>query len=546
MAVVSFDIEELEELTGKKLKKKVLKNKVTMMGCDFEGFENGEVSYEVFPDRPDMLSAEGFARALRYFLGKDEGLRVYETEESDIEVEKEKSVDSVRPYISAAVISNLDLDESALTSLMQVQEKIHKTLGRERTKVAIGIHDMDRVEAPFTYKGVKPEDVEFTPLQSDEKMNLREIGKKHPKGNYVRIIEGNKKWPIIVDKNNRILSFPPVINGKLTEVTENTKNIFIDVTGTDQKAVDQALNIVVTSLAERGGKIKTVSVDGVDKPDLDPKEMEVDLDYVNSLLGLDLSEKNFTELIRSVGFGYSDGEVKVPAYRTDVMHPIDIVEDVAISYGYENFEAVVPDVPGIGIPRKGEELAGKLREIMIGFGFQEVRSTVLTNKNKQFGRMEMDEEDVAEMENPLTEEYSICRKYILPGLMEVLGQNKHRSYPQKIFEIGDVIVTDGKTETGAKNKRKIAGLLCDERVNYVDMASVVDALMKIFDHGLELRKYDSSMYMDGRAGQIIIDGEPAGFVGEIHPEVLENWELEKPVVAFEIDVEVIGKERNQF
>lgn len=546
MAVVSFDIEELEELTGKKLKKKVLKNKVTMMGCDFEGFENGEVSYEVFPDRPDMLSAEGFARALRYFLGKDEGLRVYETEESDIEVEKEKSVDSVRPYISAAVISNLDLDESALTSLMQVQEKIHKTLGRERTKVAIGIHDMDRVEAPFTYKGVKPEDVEFTPLQSDEKMNLREIGKKHPKGNYVGIIEGNKKWPIIVDKNNRILSFPPVINGKLTEVTENTKNIFIDVTGTDQKAVDQALNIVVTSLAERGGKIKTVSVDGVDKPDLDPKEMEVDLDYVNSLLGLDLSEKNFTELIRSVGFGYSDGEVKVPAYRTDVMHPIDIVEDVAISYGYENFEAVVPDVPGIGIPRKGEELAGKLREIMIGFGFQEVRSTVLTNKNKQFGRMEMDEEDVAEMENPLTEEYSICRKYILPGLMEVLGQNKHRSYPQKIFEIGDVIVTDGKTETGAKNKRKIAGLLCDERVNYVDMASVVDALMKIFDHGLELRKYDSSMYMDGRAGQIIIDGEPAGFVGEIHPEVLENWELEKPVVAFEIDVEVIGKERNQF
>ncbi len=541
MAVVSFVVEELEQLVGRGLSRNILENKVPMMGCEFEGIGDGEVEYEVFPNRPDMLSVEGFARALSYFIGTNKGLQSYELGKSGIELNVEKTVEQVRPCISGGVVKNVDLDEAMLRSIMQVQEKIHKTFGRGREKIAIGIHDLEGVESPFTYKGVDPEEVEFTPLQSNKKMNLREIGKKHPKGKYVEIIKKNEKWPVIVDKNRDVLSFPPVINGKLTELTEETKDVFIDVTGTDQKAVDEALNIITTSLAERGGRIETVKIDGKEKPDLSPGKMSVDIKYVNRLLGLDLDKDEFKELAGAMGFGYSDGTVLIPPYRTDMMHPIDVVEDIAISYGYESFDSEIPDVPGTGYSQGIEDFTGNIKEIMLGFGFQEVKTTVLTNKDKQFSKMKKNDEDVAEMENSFSEEYDICRKYIIPGLMDVLSQNQHRSYPQKIFEMGDVVFLDKKSETGTRNRRKAAAVLCDEKVNYVDLASVTESLLEITGVDVEIEKHEEDMFMGERSGTIVANGKDVGVVGEIHPEVLENWNIEKPVVAFEMDLETLRK-----
>ncbi|MFP4117022.1 MAG: phenylalanine--tRNA ligase subunit beta [Candidatus Aenigmatarchaeota archaeon] len=541
MAVVSFDMKELEELVGKKLNKDVLENKVPMMGCEFEGVENRKVNYEVFPDRPDLLSVEGFARALRYFLGVEEGLENYEVGKSGIELKVEDSVDPVRPCISAGVVRNVQLDESVLKSIMQVQEKIHKTFGRGRKKIAIGIHDLDKVEEPFTYKGVDPESIEFVPLQSDKRMDLREIGEKHPKGKYVDILEGNEKWPVIVDKNEEVLSFPPVINGQLTELSEETENIFIDVTGTDGKAVEEALNIIVTSLADRGGGIETVTVNGGQRPDLDPKEMEVDLGYVNKLLGLNLKEGEFEDLIGGMGFGYSEGKVLVPPYRVDVMHPMDVVEDVAISHGYENLKPEIPDVPGTGRSQRIEDLTEKVKEVMLGFGFQEVKTTVLTNKERQFEKMERNLEEAVEMKNSFSENYNICRKYLTPELLEVLRQNQHRSYPQKIFEIGDVLLLDDEEETKTRNKRKASGLICNDEVNYVDLASVVSSILQLLDRKVKFEEYDSGSYLKNRASRIVVDGEKIGEVGEVHPEVLENCRIEKPVVAFELGLESLGK-----
>jgi len=537
MAVVGFDVEELEELVGEELSKDVLENKVPMMGCEFEGMEKGEVEYEVFPDRPDLLSVEGFARALRCFLGVEQGLQEYKTGESGIELKVEDTVDPVRPCISAAVVRNVELDGSVLRSLMQVQEKIHKTFGRKRKKIAIGIHDLDKVEGPFTYKGVEPDSVEFVPLQSEETMNLKEIGEKHPKGKYVEILQGNEKWPVIVDRNDRVLSFPPVINGQLTELSEETENIFIDVTGTDQKAVEEALNIITTSLAERGGAIETVTVNGKERPDLDPGEISVDMDYVNGLLGLGLNEDGFEELIGGMGFGYSDGKVLVPPYRVDVMHPMDVVEDVAISHGYENFKPEIPDVPGTGSSQGIEDFTEKTKELMLGFGFQEVKTTVLTNKERQFRRMEAEEEEVVKMKNSFSEDYGVCRRYLIPELLEVLRQNQHRSYPQKIFEIGDVLLLDEGEETKTRNKRKLSGVICDDEVNYADLASVVSSLLELIGKEGSFEKCSSSSYLKNRSSEVIVDKERVGVVGEVHPQVLENWRIEKPVVAFELDLE---------
>ena len=544
MAVVSFDVKELEDLTGKKLSSDLLENKIPMMGCEFEGLENGNVDYEIFPNRPDLLSVEGFARALRYFLGLDEGVETYKTTKSGQSLEIDKTVDPVRPCISAAIVKNMSMDDSVLKSLMQVQEKIHKTFGRERRKIAIGIHDFDCIEGPFTYKAVDPKKVEFIPLQSTERMDLREIGRKHPKGKYTEILKNHDKWPVIVDKNDEVLSFPPVINGKLTEVTEDTENIFIDVTGTDQRSVDHALSIISTLFWERNGSIETVTVNGKEKPDLDPEEMAVDINYVNKLLDLELSEKEFAELIRGMGFGYSDGKVRIPPYRTDIMHPMDIVEDVGISYGYSNFEVRIPDVPGVGKQQKVEEFSEKVKELIIGFGFQEVKTTVLTNYEKQFLKMEREREEVTEMENPLSGDYKICRKYLLPGLMEVIRQNQHRSYPQKVFEMGDIVKIDKDKDVGTENRRKLGALISNDNVNYSNLASVVSSLMDILGKKPKIKRHKSGTYLENRAGKFVLGDKEIGTVGEIHPKVLENWGIEKPVVAFELDLDLIRKNKS--
>lgn len=539
MAVVSFGREDLEELVGKKLSEKDLKNKVPMMGCDFEGIDKDTVEYEIFPDRPDLLSIEGFARALRYFLEISKGLEEYEVSKGKIKVEVDKSVKEVRPYFIGGIIRDLKLTEEILKSLMQFQEKIHKTFGRKRKKIAIGIHDLDKVEPPFKYEAVKPESVDFIPLEKKKKMNLKEIKENHPKGKYAKIIEESRKWPIIKDTNENILSFPPVINSKLTQVTKETKNLFIDITGTDEKAVNQVLNLITTALAERNGKIETILVGGKKTPNLKPESIKVNLDYVKKLLDFDLTENEFENLIKGMGYGYSKQKVLVPPYRVDILHPIDIVEDVAIGYGYEKFEPRIPNIPGIGKPDEIEEFTDKVKELIIGFGFQEVKTSVLTNKEKQFERMKKKEEEVVEAKNPLSEAHSICRKNLLPGLMEVLKENKHRSYPQKIFEIGDVVKLNEKYESGGINIKKVSAAISDKQINYTDLASMMDSLFKNLGIRYNLKKSQKESYIESRCAEIIVNNQKVGDIGEIHPECLENWDLEKPVVAFEINLEEI-------
>ncbi len=341
---------------------------------------------------------------------------------------------------------------------------------------------------------------------------------------------------MITDSEGMVLSFPPVINGVATEVTEETEDLFIDVTGTDQTAVDQALNLITSLLAERGGTIETVTVDGNVKPEMSPDRIEVDREYINRLLNLDLSDTEVRESLNRMGLDYSEGTAVIPCYRVDVMHPMDVVEDVAIGYGYENFEPKIPDVPGIGSSDEPEEFADRLRDIMMGFGFQEVINTVLTNKERQFTMMEEDEMDVVETENPLSEKHCICRRKLLPGILEVFRQNKHRSYPQRIFEVGDVVIT---TENGADNAKRMSAAITGRKVNYTDIASILDFLLESLGIDYILKEAEGGRFMDSRGAYVLHGDKEIGSIGEINPEVLENWSLEKPVVSLELDIEKV-------
>lgn len=261
MPTVEFDFQELNSLLGRKFKPEELMDRISMLGVDLESIDNNRIIMEIFPDRPDMLSIEGFVRALKGSLGIEKGISNYNVEDSGIKLFIDKSVQDVRPFISAAIIKKISFTEERLISLMDIQEKLHITHGRNRKKVAIGVHDMSKIKAPFFYKAVRPTEISFVPLDMNEKLNLKEILEKHPKGrDYAWTLEGLDRYPIILDKNKNVLSFPPIINGELTKVRESTKEIFIEVTGLNQKAVNQALNILVTSILDRGGKAYTVEI----------------------------------------------------------------------------------------------------------------------------------------------------------------------------------------------------------------------------------------------------------------------------------------------
>lgn len=535
MPVVKFNRKTLEKAVGKKLTEEDLRNKVPMVGCDLESINKEEVEYEVFPDRPDMLSMEGFARTLSYFFDIKKGIPKYSLEDSGIKIKTGKV--EARPHITGAVVKNIEITEEVLKSLMQVQEKIHKTFGRERRKIAVGIHDLDKIKPPFTYKAVNPDNYSFVPLEWNEELTLKQIQEKHEKGRYADILEEHKKWPVITDSEGYTLSFPPVINGKKTEVTEKTKNLFIDITGTDEEAIEKALNIIVTSLAERKAEIQQIEVEGKGKrPNLTPEEIQVDYKYINKLLGENMTEKEVQEKLEGVGFEYiSGGKVKIPPYRADIMHPIDIVEEVAIKKGYKNFKPILPDVPTTAKPDKGKEKEETLKELFMGLGYQEVKNTVLSNKAEQFKKMKRSEEEVVELQNPLNVEHTLCRMNLLPQLLKNISNNQHEPYPQKIFEVGKCVEINKKKETGANTFTKVAAVKTNNQVNYNEATAVLDAFLKNLGISYDLRRSRDPSFIPGRRASIICHGRELGVVGEVHPQVLNNFGIDKPVIALEID-----------
>ncbi|MBC7081300.1 MAG: phenylalanine--tRNA ligase subunit beta [Thermoplasmatales archaeon] len=534
MPVITINCNDLIELIGGKLEREEALEKISDMGLNIEKVEGDEISIEIFPDRPDMLSVEGIARSLRSFFGIERGLKKYRIEKSDIVLKVEKSVKNVRPCIMGCLIKNIKFNSESIASLMELQEKLHFSVGKNRKKVAIGVHDFDKVQPPFVYKGVKPDEIRFVPLASEEEMNLREILMKHEKGiAYAHLLEGKELYPIIVDRYENILSFPPIINGQLTAVTEETKNVFIDVTGTEEKAVRNALIIISTSLAERGGKIYQIKIeDEVEKhtPEFENSKNEVEIEYIKRLLGLDEKERIIEALEKMGHEAYFEGDkivVSSPPWRIDILHKIDIIEDIAKGYGYEKFVETLPKSLTFGSSFSNE----KLHLTMIGLGFNEILTLNLSGKDKEFRKMEIDGNAV-EMENPISSEHEIVRQSLIPSLLDILSKNKHHDLPQQIYEVGDVIKIKNKK---IEQKTLLAGVKIDARANFSECKSIVEAILRNFGKNMELEEKKHPSFIDGRCASLLWEGKEVGYFGEIKPSVICNFELSYPIIAFEID-----------
>ncbi len=538
MPTVTLNKKQFLKLVGKSFSDEVLKDKIPMLGTGLEGITKDEINIEIFPNRPDMLSEQGLARAFKSFMGVKTGLHNVKVIKSNEKVVIDSSVTEVRPFTACCIVKNLNFSDENIKSIIQIQEKLHVTYGRNRKKCAIGIYPIEKIKMPIYYKALEPSKIKFKPLGARREMDGSDVLEAYK--DYAYLLEGKKKYPVFIDSAGKILSMPPIINSEETgRVTEKTKDVFIECSGFSYEVVSKCLLMIAAALADMDGDIYSMELvygkKKIRSPDFTPSLMKLDLKYVNERLGLKLSEKDVAKLLSKMGYGYKNKKVLVPAYRADILHPIDLVEDIAIAYGYENFVEEIPNVATIGAEAPIEIFKNKLTDILVGYGLIEVNTFNLTSKMNQVNRMNVDL-SVVELANALNEDYNVLRTWLIPSFLEILKNNKHNEYPQEFFGFGDIFKKDESTETGVKEYKRLCCMLCSKEANFTSIKQIFDGLFSSIDVAYEIRAVEHPSFISGRAARISVKGKDVAYIGEINPAVLKNFELEYPVVCFELNI----------
>jgi phenylalanyl-tRNA synthetase beta chain len=511
------------------------------VALDIEGVDNNVIRVEYNPNRPDFSSDYGIARALHGLLGIETGMPKFKIAgKSKYSVRIEQQVKKIRPYIAALVAKNGKLDYETIKQLIAMQEDLHNGVGRMRKKASIGIHNLDAIQFPVTYRVIGG-DYAFVPLGESSSKTIEQILKVSETGKqYGHILSKFDRYPIIIDIAGTTLSLPPIINGDATKVDTNCRNLFVEVTATDQKAAEDMLAIIAITLYDAGFEIRTVTVGSKETPQMQPRQIAVDIRYVNSILGLELSVRQAITCLRKSRLDAKAREGKItctiPRYRTDITHPIDIAEEVAIGYGTYNLEPALPDSTTAGQRSILSTYLDAARRAMTGLGMLESLNFSLTSKEVQYDSFGITASDMLSVDGSKSIEHEILRKSLLPSLLQSLSRNVHEEYPQRLFEIGKTFRKNG-TIVESWN---IAAVAAHSEVGYTEIKSAMQALLSsCFGKDVSTKAVESPFFMAGRCAEVIVDGKVVGVIGEVTPLALENFKLRVPVAGFEINLSAL-------
>lgn len=549
MPVVNLRVDKLLKLLKREISLEELSEYLALLGLSVEERQDNILRVEYNPNRPDFSSVYGVARALQGFLGIRTGLPRYRPSKPRVKMYVDASVKDIRPFIGCAVVRGLRLDEDDLQELIAMQEDLHWIIGRNRKKMAIGLHDFSALIPPFTYRAVKPDEVRFTPLKDYRRMTPAEVLAKNEIGRkYSWLVASLQRIPVLVDARGEVFSMPPVVNAALTELTPGVRDVFIDVTGTEKERVSQALNILSSALADAGGKVEQVSVLYKEgrwlTPDMRPYKMQLDVKMASALTGLELTPTAAARLLRRMRMDVAvkgrSLTVTYPAYRVDILHPADLVEEISIAYGYNKMEPIKPASNTYGRYLYTSEFYEKICEVMVGLGFSEVYNLLLTNEKAHYEIVLMDEERHVMLANPATREYTMLRTSLIPSLLSNLAMNKDNLYPQRIFELGDVVLPDEGVPEKAVRRKRLAAATAHADAGYTEIKSVLDELFKQLGKTPAYSPISKKTFIEGRCASVIVDGVSVGVAGEIAPQVLENLGLAMPAAVFEIRIEELA------
>ena len=522
---------------------------------DVESLDGDAISIEVKDsNRPDIWSVEGIARALKGYLGIGRIKQITIAGKSNLNVVVDKGVKPIRPFISTAIVKGLQPTDEALKSWIDLQEKLDQTYGRKRKRASIGFYQADLIQSPLSYTVANPDIITFAPLGSEEKQSLREIVSTHPKGSeYGEIISQFESWPVLVDGADNVLSLPPVINSNdLGRITTGTRNILVEVTGTNAVTVHNTLKIVVSSLAERGGRIYSCletypygTPRRLVSPDLSPTATSLRLSHINKLLGTSVRLREASRFVERAGYRVRRAtgdtiQLEIPCYRTDIMHSVDMMEDIAIAMDINKLKPEWPRIWTVGNLAKETDENESVAEIMIGLGFQEVLTYALTSPVVVSNNVPSSQGKLVELLNPRMTTHTVLRNWLLPSLLETLSHNTHVDYPQRIFEIGPCIGRRENETHPIQETRRLATVTIHANAGFTEIRSSLDALAKNKGRSFQIKETEHPSFLSGRCGAIIENGTEAGIIGELSPRVIKSWGLNLPAAAFEADMSALS------
>lgn len=491
-------------------------------------------------NRPDLFSLEGIARALRPFLGLG-APPSYAPRAGGLEFLVDETVLAIRPEVSVGLVRGVALDEAGLARLLDTQGKLDLTYGRKRARVSIGLHDAAPLKGPITYKAVPPESASFAPLAADgaersPARSLAAILEGHPKGReYAHLLAGKPRYPLLVDAAGEVLSMPPIINGRLTELKAGRRDVFIDVTGTSRDAVTACARLLAMLLADRGGAVETVKVlrpgePSAFEPDLSARVHRVGLPAAARLLGVPLRADEAALALERLGHrasvvpGGASLDVLVPPWRFDILHEADLIEDIAIGLGYSSLPSRLPRRPTLGAEHPLASARRRLRAALLGLGFLEVMTLTLGAPETPAGSR-----PASTVAHPLSREHSALRTTLVPSLLAVLAANTHRDLPQALFEEGEVV-------EGASNAPRVAALYLGAEASFTRAKGVALALFEALGLAATFEAADLPPFTRGRAARALVGGRPLLTLGELKPETLAAYSLAHPAFALELDL----------
>ena len=521
-------------------------------------------------NRPDLWSTAGLARQLKLhkntqavqssktgytlyndflsFSGstKDYGNRV---------VNVDPALKDIRPFMTAFVISGKPIDEPMLLDIIQTQEKLCWNFGRKRRSISMGVYRYAQIKWPVSYHAVDPDKTAFVPLGFEEPMSCRQIITEHPKGKeYGHIIADMPKFPLLSDAAGETLSMAPIINSAaLGAVQVGDSDLLVEMTGTDMPSLLLATMIVACDFFDAGYKILPCLIKhpydtGFGKDIVTPlyfqSSASASVKAAQKLLGENLSAAEMLAALARMGVEASekDGTITVmpPPYRNDFLHEVDIIEDIMLGRELPSFKPEKPHDFTIGRLTELTLLSRKAKSLMIGLGFQEMIFNYLGSKRDYIERMNIDGSDVIEVSNPMSENYQFVRPSIIPSLLSAEAVSGNAVYPHKVFEIGKTAFLCDEEITGTRTRQYIGFLTAASDANFNSAASETASLLYFLNHEYTVEEASDPRFIPGRQARLIVKGKPVGIFGELHPAVLENWDIRVPCTAGEIDLEALG------
>jgi len=544
LPVVSFPVQKIEELfPGYEVIRIV--DMLPYIGLDIEYVDEKEIRVEYSPNRPDFSSYYGITRSLKGLLEIEIGIpNVNIVPGKDYVIGVDKSVSHVRPFIVGLVAKNGSLDDESIRNLVGMQEDLHNGLGRRRAKASIGFHDLSQIEFPLRYDTVSSK-TSFSPLGFKEELTVAEILRETDAGRkYRKILGSTKIFPVLLDTSGQIISLPPIINSDSTKISCNSKDLFVEATGTNLSLLEDVLAIMAITLSDMRFDIESVVIiygkENIVSPDLQLRKFEgLEMSYISKVLGLQVTPELVLKCLKKSRLdGLIDGfkiTCNVPRYRTDISDAIDLVEDIGIGYGIFNLDPTLPSSKVSGKRSHNTIIFEKIRQTLVGMGLIENVNFSLISRTleHEFVNQENDYRNVVAVIGSKSAEHEILRSSLLPSLLKSLSHNIHEEYPQRLFEIGKVFSLD----EDPLERWSLCSVIAHDEADYTEAKSIVQTLMAVgLGKELEALPTVNPICLEGRGAYLYAADTKIGIIGEISPSIIENFKIRVPVAAFEIDL----------